>query len=211
MGREFELKYRVTPEQLAQIRRQYDGFATIQMETTYYDTPSGILGRLHWTLRRRMENGVSVCTLKSDLPDGSRGEWEVCCAHILEAVPQLIALGAPGELAQYTAAGVIPTCGARFTRQAALIQSDDTLVELALDQGVLTGGGREAALSEAEVELKRGQDAGAVRFARQLAAQFGLTPEPKSKFRRALELSAGTAGQCTDEIQLNDAEPHPKV
>ncbi len=190
MGREFELKYRAAPEQLAQIQQQYDGFTTIRMETTYYDAPSGILGRLHWTLRRRMENGVSVCTLKSDLPDGSRGEWETRCEDVCEAVPQLIALGAPGELARYTAGGVVPTCGARFTRQAAQVTSGDTLVELALDQGVLTGGGREVPLSEAEVELKQGDDAEAVRFARQLAAQFGLTPEPKSKLHRALELSA---------------------
>ncbi len=190
MGREFELKYRATPEQLAQIRRQYDGFTTIRMETTYYDAPSGILGRLHWTLRRRMENGVSVCTLKTNLPDGSRGEWEARCEDVCEAVPRLIALGAPEELARYTAGGVVPTCGARFTRQAAQVTSGDTLVELALDQGVLIGGGREVPLSEAEVELKQGRDAEAVRFARQLAARFGLTPEPKSKLHRALELSA---------------------
>ncbi len=189
MGREFELKYRAAPEQLAQIQRQYDGFATIRMETTYYDTPSGVLRRLHWTLRRRMENGVPVCTLKTNLPDGSRGEWEVRCEDVCEAVPRLIALGAPEELARYTAGGVVPTCGARFTRQAAQVTSGDTLVELALDQGVLIGGGREMPLSEAEVELKQGRDAEAVRFAQQLAAQFGLTPEPKSKLRRALELA----------------------
>ncbi len=189
MGREFELKYRATPEQLAQIQRQYGGFITIRMETTYYDVPSGILGHLHWTLRRRMENGASVCTLKTNLPDGSRGEWEVHCEDVREAVPRLIALGAPEELAQYTAGGVIPTCGARFTRQAAQVTSGDTLVELALDQGVLIGGGRETPLSELEVELKQGGDAGAVRFAQQLANQFGLTPEPKSKLRRALELA----------------------
>lgn len=189
MGREFECKYSATPEQLAQIRRQYDGFAVIRMETTYYDTPSGVLRRLHWTLRRRMENGTPVCTVKTNLPDGSRGEWEVRCANIPEAVPQLIALGAPEELAQYTAEGVVPTCGARFTRQAALIETGGALVELALDQGVLIGGGREAPFSEAEVELKQGRDAQAVRFARQLAARFGLSPEPRSKLRRALELS----------------------
>lgn len=189
MGREFELKYRAAPEQLAQIRRQYGGFAAIRMETTYYDAPSGILGRLHWTLRRRMENGVSVCTLKTDLPDGSRGEWEVRCEDVCAAVPQLIALGAPGELAQYTAAGLVPTCGARFTRQAAQVRFGGTLVELALDQGVLIGGGRETPLTEAEVELKQGRDAEAVQFAQQLAARFGLSPEPKSKLRRALELA----------------------
>ena len=73
MGREYELKYAATPEILSKIRLEYPNFKTIQMETTYYDTMDGILGRLHWTVRRRLENGVSVCTVKTNLPDGSRG------------------------------------------------------------------------------------------------------------------------------------------
>ena len=60
MGREYELKYAATPEIRSKIRLEYPNFKTIQMETTYYDTMDGILGRLHWTVRRRLENGVSV-------------------------------------------------------------------------------------------------------------------------------------------------------
>lgn len=189
MGREFELKYRATPEQLAAIRAAYSGFVTIAMETTYFDNPAGDFGRMHWTLRRRMENGVSVCTLKSDLVDGSRGEWEVECDDILAAVPMLIALGAPAELTHYTAQGVSPVCGARFTRQAALVQLENGSVEIALDQGVLLGGGKEEALCEAEVELKSGSDADAVFFAGVFANRFGLTVEHKSKLRRARALA----------------------
>mgnify|MGYP003297594623 CR=1 FL=1 len=59
MGREFELKYRADAEKIAAIREQYGDFTSISMETTYYDTPGHALGDLHWTLRRRMENGVS--------------------------------------------------------------------------------------------------------------------------------------------------------
>ena len=92
MGREFELKYRAAREQLEKIREAFGGFHTLHMETTYYDTPEGALGRLHWTLRRRMENGVSVCTVKTKLEDGSRGEWETEGQDILEALPRLIAL-----------------------------------------------------------------------------------------------------------------------
>ena len=73
MGREFELKYRADKAQLEEIAAVYGPFREIAMETTYYDAPSGVFSRLHWTLRRRLENGVSVCTLKSNLPDGSRG------------------------------------------------------------------------------------------------------------------------------------------
>ena len=189
MGREFELKYKATGAQLEAIQREYRDFRIITMETTYYDAPDGVFGRLHWTLRRRMENGVSVCTLKSNLPDGSRGEWEVECPEVLRAVPGLIALGAPAELAELTANGVSPTCGARFTRKAKNLPAGEGLVELALDQVVLLGGGKELPFAEVEVELKQGADEDAVAFAQALAERFNLTSEPKSKLRRALRLA----------------------
>ena len=189
MGREFELKYRATEEQLKNIEAIYGGFREIRMETTYYDAPDGVFSRLHWTLRRRMENGVSVCTLKSNLPDGSRGEWEVEWGDILSAVPRLIAMGAPKELEEYTRDGVSPTCGARFTRKALTLAAGAGTVELALDQGQLLGGRQALPFAEVEVELKQGRDEDAVAFAQTLASRFGLTQEPKSKLRRALELA----------------------
>ena len=189
MGREFELKYRATEEQLKNIEAIFGGFREIRMETTYYDAPDGVFSRLHWTLRRRMENGVSVCTLKSNLSDGSRGEWEVEWGDILSAVPRLIAMGAPKELEEYTRDGVSPTCGARFTRKALTLAAGEGTVELALDQGQLLGGGQALPFAEVEVELKQGRDEDAVAFAQALAARFGLTQEPKSKLRRALELA----------------------
>ena len=189
MGREFELKYRAADSQLEEIQSVYSGFREISMETTYYDTPDGILRRLRWTLRRRMENGSSICTVKSNLSDGSRGEWEIQCGDILTAVPQLIALGAPEALSEYTRQGVIPTCGARFLRKAVTLPSGSGLVELALDRGVLLGGGKELPFAEVEVELKQGRDEDAIAFAEELAARFDLVPEPKSKLRRALDLA----------------------
>lgn len=189
MGREFELKYRAVPEQLEAISSCYDGFEEIRMETTYYDVPSGLLRQLHWTLRRRMENDVSVCTLKTDLVGGGRGEWEVVCGDILQAVPMLVASGAPVEIADFTANGVAPTCGARFVRRSVKLPAGNGLVELALDRGVLLGGGQELPFAEVEVELKNGTDQDAIDFAKKLAEQYELTPEHKSKLRRALALA----------------------
>ena len=42
--------------------------------------------------------------------------------------------------------------------------------------------------AEIEVELKSGEEAAATVFAETLARKFGLTPEPKSKAQRAMEL-----------------------
>ena len=193
MGREFELKYRATGEQLEEIEACYQGFREIRMETTYYDTPDSALRRRRWTLRRRLENGVSVCTVKTNLSDGSRGEWETECDCILSAIPKLVALGAPESLLEYTGGGITATCGARFLRKAITLPSGSGLVELALDRGVLLGGGQELAFGEVEVELKQGADQDTAAFAEALSARFGLTPEPKSKLRRALDLAEASS------------------
>ena len=61
-------------------------------------------------------------------------------------------------------------------------------MELALDQGILFSGEEEIPLCEIEVELKSGSREAADDFARQLADIYGLQPEEKSKFARALSL-----------------------
>lgn len=189
MGREFELKYAAAPEQQAAIRELFPDLVPIEMETTYYDTPAGDLSARRWTLRRRFEDGRSVCTLKTPAPGGARGEWELEMGDIRDAIPELCKLGAPEELVSLAENGVIQVCGARFTRLAGVISAEGCTLELALDSGILTGGGRTGPLCEVEVELKAGSDADAVAYAQALARRFGLSPQPKSKYRRALELA----------------------
>lgn len=189
MGKEFELKYRADAEQLAAIREKFPGFAPITMETAYYDTPNRDLNRRRCTLRRRLENGVSVCTCKTPGENGSRGEWEVRCDSISDAILELCKLGAPMELLILTQKGISQVCAARFTRLAALVKTPDCTVEIALDQGILLGGGQELPFAEVEVELKDGPEEAAVAFAGALAEEFGLTPERRSKAQRAMTLA----------------------
>lgn len=229
MGIEFELKFRAKPEILETLRQQIPGEETLfRMETTYYDTREGALSERKITLRRRMENEVSVCTLKTPVrnvgvddyirprvdvvihpnkaenhlrnAEGGvpyernmvgRGEFEVLCDSIEKALPELCKLSGVAELAALTVSGVVPVCGARFTRVAKLVKLSDCTVELALDRGVLTGGGREIPLCEVEVELKSGSREGAVAYALALAGTYGLKQEHNSKFRRALALAKG--------------------
>ena len=190
MGREFELKYRANESKIAAIAAKFGDFTSISMETTYYDTPERRLSPLHWTLRRRYENGKSVCTLKTPAPGGARGEWETECPDILSSIPELCKLGAPIQLVAYTLHGVEQVCGAKFTRLAKTLVLENCTVELALDRGFLMGGNREEPLTEVEVELKDGSEEAAIAFAAALAEEFGLIPEAGSKYRRALALAA---------------------
>lgn len=192
MGMEFELKYAADRDVLAEIANalasqpvRYD------METTYYDTPDLTLSARRYTLRRRMENGRSVCTVKTPVGQNLRGEWEAAAGSIEAAIPQLCAMGAPGDLADLTAARVVPICFARFTRLAYAVTFGKSQLEVALDQGILSGGGKELPLSELEIELKSGKPEDAVRYGQLLATRYGLHTERRSKFRRALSLYKG--------------------
>ena len=187
MGIEFELKYRATPE-IQEKLKETGSFQRISMETTYYDTPCGALSARFFTLRRRLENGVSVCTLKAPAGKLARGEWETECGSIREAIPELCKLGCPRELPLLTEEGLVAVCGARFTRWASAVEWDGALLELALDEGVLFAGEKEIPLCEIEVELKSGDRAAVIAFAQELAARFDLEPESQSKFRRAMLL-----------------------
>ena len=190
MGREFELKYQATPETIAAIQAKFGDFTPISMETTYYDTEDLSLRQRRWTLRRRLENEKSVCTVKTPLPDGSRGEWETENADLAAGAEALCAMGAPKEILDYVNQGVTPFCGAKFTRLAKTMELPGGSVELALDEGVLLGGGQELPFAEVEVELKSGEDSVASAFAGKLAAEFHLKEQPKSKLARAMALAA---------------------
>ena len=162
MGREFEKKFKAPEEQFAAILADFTDLAETKMETTYYDSPFRRLGALHWTLRRRMENGISVCTLKTPTADGARNEWEVQCSSIMQAIPMLCKLGAPMELMSATVSGIIPVCGAKFTRLSREITFEDCTLELALDRGVLTGGGKEIPLLALWVNMYTSKETGKV-------------------------------------------------
>ena len=191
MGREFELKYRCSDADFEALKAAFDGFRTIEMETTYYDTFDAKLNFHHWTLRRRFENGVSICTVKTPDPKGGRSEWEVEAPGIMTGIPKLCQAGAPLELMMMTVGGVQEVCGAKFTRLALALEIPGGKVELALDKGKLFCGGREEALQEVEVELKEGSDGAAIAFAKLLEEKYHLVPESRSKYKRALSLARG--------------------
>lgn len=191
MGRELELKFRATETQQQALLSHFSDFVTIRMETTYFDTPTGALSARHVTLRLRKENELCVCTMKTPLPDGSRGEWECEAEDISRGLETLLTLGAPEDLCRLALSGVEPVCGAHFTRQAARVDTGEGSAELALDRGVLLGGNRQIPLCEIELEHKDGSEAATLTMARLLAVRHGLTAEPKSKFRRALDLAKG--------------------
>ena len=188
MGREFELKYAATPAQQQAIYGQFDNWTEMNMQTTYYDTQDHALSAKKCTLRCRLENGISVCTLKTPGSGLGRGEWDVIGPWSSENVEKLFTAAAEQMI---SFANLIAVCGARFTRYAKVVKLPECTVEIALDRGVLMGGNREIPLCEVEVELKSGSEVAAAAWAEQLAGHYGMQPERNSKFRRAALLAKG--------------------
>lgn len=189
MGAEYELKYVATPEGQAAVAADFPGgWETLVMETTYYDTPSGALSEKRYTLRRRLENGCSVCTLKTPGQGNLRGEWQVNCADIHDALSELVLLGCPKDLPELCKEGLLPVCGASFTRRIKILKLPGCNAELALDQGKLFGGNREIPLCEMELELKSGNQVALDAFGKEFSAKYNLQTEERSKFARALSL-----------------------
>lgn len=191
MGIEYERKFRTDISGLMAINAAFsEESKEISMETVYYDTPSGALSARRYTLRRRLENGVSVCTLKVPAGD-ARGEWETENAFIENAIPDLIAGGAPEALQELVKEGIYPICGAKFTRLAKIILLENAVAELALDHGHLFSGERKEPLCEVELELKSGDKESFDGYVRDFAKKFSLEEESRSKFSRALQLYRG--------------------
>ena len=191
MAIELEIKFCTTENVLEQIKAEFPGEEKyFSMETTYYDTPGRDLSDRHITLRRRMENEISVCTLKAPAQTG-RLEFELECGAIEAASPELCRLAPLPELPSLLEKGVEPVCGARFQRLAKTVIYQDSTIEIALDKGILSGGGSQIPLCEVEFELKSGSEEQLRQFAAMAALRYGLTPERRSKFARAAALAKG--------------------
>ena len=190
MGSEYELKFRADTDSQKSVYTTFPArWETIHMETTYYDTPNGSLSTKRYMFRRRMENNRGVFTLKTPGDGKRRGEWEVKSDSIAYSVYRMLRDGCPEVLADLYEEGLQPICGAKFTRKAGTFKLRECVLEIALDEGILFGGGREIPLCEIEVEHKEGSIQATEDFARQLADIYGLQAESKSKFARALALT----------------------
>lgn len=197
MGKELEFKLAVgNPAQLVKILEDHevaalcDPWREIKMETTYFDTPSRALSARRWMLRRRCENGCSVVCLKVPLEGHLRSEWEIAASCINAGTLQHLAdAGAPAELLSLCNEGLLPVCGAKFLRRAAMLHfPDGSRAELAGDHGVLLGNTQELPFTEVELELYGGSPAAMQALVEALCRRYGLYEEPLSKFARAKRL-----------------------
>jgi inorganic triphosphatase YgiF len=208
---EIELKFGIPEHAVAQIdsRLRRLGGRAQAIESHYWDSADRRLAGHGLSLRVRKAGGRWEQTLKA--PGTSPverheetmvrpGRWE---AGGPPPAPAMFAGSAAGERLHRALAGewnVAPlerVHASLVTRRAVRVEIGGAEIELALDRGAIVAGSRSLALCELEAELKHGDAAGLIAFARASIDAHGLWLSTITKAARGDRLATGTAPRCT--------------
>lgn len=169
------------------------------LHSVYYDTPEQLLRHKRIALRiRRVGSDASpqwLQTLKTGNRDDSalsrRGEWEApvpsatLALNVLHATPWS-EIDPDGTVFQALA----PAFSTTFERTIWTVRRRDaSVIEVALDIGVIVAGDMRAPICELELELVAGQPAALFQLARQIAATIAVLPANVSKAERGYALA----------------------
>jgi inorganic triphosphatase YgiF len=202
---EVELKLRITDDLSLQrlmkdgqmLAHSMDEFHTIDMRAVYFDTKDHDLSTRKWALRLRKENGVSVGVFKGNSVQNDDGvfirdEFSVPADTLDMAIPKLLEVGAPPELATF--GPYLERCHIDFIRNACSVSlpnpesPNPTIFEFAVDVGKIVVEQKQELLQELELELLAGEADPMVEFSKSLTQKYNLTKEHYSKYTRALFL-----------------------
>lgn len=199
-GKEIELKLEFDPADVARLASHpalQAGPAPQeehQLVSTYFDTPDCALHQAGVYLRVR-DNGrtivqtVKAAKSKTELIE--RLEWE---REIASRKPDLDGVSdTPLKplLTEEVRATLQPMFETQIRRHVFRILRDDSEIEVAIDQGEIATRTGMQAVSELELELKRGETKELFRLARQLGEAVPLRLEVKTKAERGYELLQG--------------------
>ncbi len=165
---------------------------TKQVHDTFVDTPDRLILASRQVCRQREVGGQIIMTLKSDHQvEGAvhrREEWEVTLPRALPMAqwpPSVIRdrlLSLVGDTA------LVPMFDQRQTRIVRWVtQAQRVVAEMSVDRVDLSINTQTQHYFEVEIELKdAGTEEDLASIAACLSSEWGLSPEPRSKFARAL-------------------------
>ena len=169
--------------------------------STYHDTPARSLARVGITLRRRVENGLSLWQLKLPRGEGARAELEAPGGPA----------GPPPELARLLVAhlrhGPLQPVATLRTRRSGIRVADGerALADVTVDAVDVLDAGRSAGgFVELEAELVDGGSDDLERIGRALLDAGARPSDGRPKLLRVLELDGGTGpagGTLTEQLR----------
>ena len=203
MAKETEIKLRVSPENLATLRehrvlaeRCVGPWQTRELLNRYYDTTDFALANGQVALRIRRDGEQFIQTLKSKGASvaglSERNEWDWYLKSNRLVLSHLNDSCWPESLRELDKKQLKAVFSTDFKRQFAELswQRDGvaTVVEVALDQGVVSAGKQQEDICEIELELRAGDPAALFELALELAADTALMPCDISKAERGYRL-----------------------
>ncbi|WP_323751830.1 CYTH domain-containing protein [Marinobacter sp.] len=156
----------------------------------YYDTPGAALNRAKAALRVREAGGRCIQTLKTqgEFVDGAHRreewEWELPSADLDLSLLEQTPLRDQLDLSELQL--VFET---NFRRQIVMLNTSDTVIEVAVDSGEIVGSGAARPLYEVEFELKSGNPESLIVWAAALARDVPVFLNLVSKAEQGYHLA----------------------
>jgi len=227
MQKETEIKLRVSPETLAELRehpllkkRNKSGWERRELFNQYFDTPTGELAAAKVALRLRKDGDEVIQTLKTrgqsiaGLSERNEYNWDLTKAKL--DLKKLDGECWPEELAELDKKTIKPVFTTDFVRERAEIAwgrgKAKVEIEAALDLGKVIVGKQSEEICELELELREGEPAALLELAAELAIKLPLMPCDISKAERGYRLAEPgsyalslPAPELNAEMPLDDA------
>jgi len=195
MSVETELKFRASPRGLSAITKggvpgvRRADWSQQDLVSTYFDTNKRKLKRSGLTLRVRQVDNKFVQTVKSTASGNlTRGEWE---AEVDRLKPDIAK--AEGTLlddfsAKHLSRKLKPVFRTSIRRAVQTIRTRRSEIELAIDRGKISAGGRSQPIAEFELELKSGRPSDLFSLARKLDRKTAAELDLRSKAEKGYRL-----------------------
>jgi len=205
---EIELKYRIdSTEQYESLLSDpwIAGYAeseepeTVRMKAAYFDTEDLTLIRHNIAFRIRSEGERTLATLKWREDDDGIGGLYIRSEINIPVSDKTCFFAPDPSIFKESAEGkdLLDIIDGRpleniidmiFTRKRIRIDYGKSILELALDEGVVVAGVKSTQIRELEIEIYSGNKEDLLDIGKQIAAKYGLQPELKTKFARGIEL-----------------------
>ena len=182
---------------------------TVKLINIYFDTRDLLLQQAGIAYRVRQNGKNYEATVKLGRTDaGGLTERQEYNVPVKNAKPDLSVFADSGLQADFDsllgAAQIEKLFSVRVKREIRLLQvTKETLVEMAIDRGFISAGGKKETIDEVELELKEGSLADLLAYTAKVAATVPVFAESRSKYARGLAL--------LDKLDPEGARPIPEI
>ena len=194
---ETELKLRFTNKEgydRLLSRKRLSSMVSRTMMAIYYDTPDRRLHREQISYRVRKEGDRYIATIKAKggAKDGihQRLEWNIVQPDAVPDPSRFLTHEVFSTDSTQTLKKILTVMGHRtqFIRRTSNITSPEAVIELCVDDGFLSAGGKTEEIWELELELCSGSEEYLKKLGEFFCKEYDLVPENQSKYARCLAL-----------------------